>query len=148
MQFHFNWEHISAVAGMSRANFLFRLYDGAVKGLQVVEFLKALRAHIRRKLLIVWDGAGQHKGRVVRDFLDSTKDAIQMAPASRLLTRAEPCGIPLGLAQAPCAGQLLSGLAAGAQDHGAGQAQERPAPAIHHHRVLEASRPLVMSWVT
>ena len=79
VQFHFNWKHISAVAGMSRSNFLFRLCDGAVKGPQIVEFLKALRAHLKRKLLIVWDGAAQHKGRVVRDYLDSTKGAVQMA---------------------------------------------------------------------
>jgi transposase len=79
VQFHFNWKHVSAVAGMSRSNFLFRLYDGAVKSAQIVEFLKALRAHLRRKLLIVWDGAAQHKGRIVRQYLDSTKGAVQMA---------------------------------------------------------------------
>ena len=39
VQFHFNWKHISAVAGLSRSNFLFRLYDGAVKSAQIVEFL-------------------------------------------------------------------------------------------------------------
>ena len=31
VQFHFNWKHVSAIAGLTRANFLFRLYDGAVK---------------------------------------------------------------------------------------------------------------------
>lgn len=44
-----------------------------------MEFLKALRSQLRRKLLIVWDGAAQHKSHIVRDLLDSTKGAIQMA---------------------------------------------------------------------
>ena len=79
VQFHFNWKHVSAIAGLTRANFLFRLYDGAVKSAQIVEFLKALRAQLRRKLLIVWDGAAQHKSRIVRAYLDSTGGAVQMA---------------------------------------------------------------------
>ena len=79
VQFHFNWKHVSAIAGLTRSNFLFRLYDGAVKSAQIVEFLKALRAQLKRKLLIVWDGAAQHKSRIVREYLDSTKGAIQMA---------------------------------------------------------------------
>ena len=27
----------------------------------------------------MWDGAAQHKSRIVRDYLDSTKGAVQMA---------------------------------------------------------------------
>ena len=53
VQFHFNWKHVSAIAGLTHSTFLFRLYDGAVKSAQIVEFLKALRAQLRRKLLIV-----------------------------------------------------------------------------------------------
>ncbi len=79
VQFHFNWKHVSAIAGLTRTNFLFRLYDGAVRSAQIVEFLKALRSQLKRRLLIVWDGAAQHKSRIVRDYLDSTKGAIQMA---------------------------------------------------------------------
>ena len=79
VQFHFNWKHVSAVAGLTRTNFLFRLYDGAVKSAQIVEFLKALRSQLKRRLLIVWDGAAQHKSRIVREYLDSTKGTVQMA---------------------------------------------------------------------
>ena len=43
---------------------MFRLYDGAVKSAQIVEFLKALRTQLKRKLLIVWNGAAQHKRRI------------------------------------------------------------------------------------
>lgn len=78
IQFHFNWKHVSAIAGLSRRNCLFRLYDGAIKSAQIVEFLKALHAHLKRRLMIVWDGAAQHKSRIVRDYLDSTNGAVQM----------------------------------------------------------------------
>ena len=79
VQFHFNWKHVSAVAGLTRSNFLFRLYDGAVRSAQIVEFLKALRVQLKTKLLIVWDGAAQHKSRIVREYLDSTLGRVQMA---------------------------------------------------------------------
>lgn len=79
IQYHFNWKHVSAIAGLTRTHFMFRLHDGPIKSAQVVEFLKALRKQLRRKLLIVWDGAAQHKSRIVRDYLDSTRGAVQMA---------------------------------------------------------------------
>ena len=79
IQYHFNWKHVSAIAGLTRTNFLFRLHDGAIKSAQIIEFLKTLRAQLRHKLMIVWDGAAQHKSRVVREYLDSTDGALQMA---------------------------------------------------------------------
>ena len=42
IQFHFNWHHVSVIAGLTRANFLFRLHEGSIKKEEVVEFLKAL----------------------------------------------------------------------------------------------------------
>jgi transposase len=79
IQYHFNWKRVSAVVGLTRTNFPFRLHDGAIKSAQIVEYLKALRAQLRRKLMIVWDGAAQHRSRVVREYLDSTDGAVQMA---------------------------------------------------------------------
>ena len=144
VQFHFNWKHVSAVAGLTRSTFLFRLYDGAVKSAQIVEFLKALRAQLKRKLLIVWDGAAQHKSRIVREYLDSTKGTV----AAGLLAGPQPRRIPVGLAQAPRAGQLLSEVPGRTQNHGARQAAQRSTPPVDHHCVLETSRAVVMSWLT
>ena len=50
IQYHFNWTHISVIAGLSRTNCLFRLYEGSIKKEQHVEFLKALRAHRAGKI--------------------------------------------------------------------------------------------------
>ena len=70
---------------LTRTNVLFRLYDGAVKSAQIVEFLKALRLQLGRRLLRVWDGAAQHRSRIVRDYLDSTLGASRWhcCPATR-----------------------------------------------------------------
>ena len=76
VQFHFNWDHVSIIAGMHLAGVTFRLHDGAIKKEEVLEFLKALKAHYRRRLLIIWDGARPHCSRRVRDYVDSTDGHI------------------------------------------------------------------------
>jgi transposase len=79
IQFHFNWTHISVIAGLSRWNCLFRLHEGSIKKEQHVEFLKALCAHLKQPLLIIWDGLRAHHSKLVRKYLDSTAGNIQMA---------------------------------------------------------------------
>ena len=79
LQFHFNWKHVSVIAGLTRMNCLFRFHDGAIRSPQIVEFLKALRRHLKHKLLIIWDGLQAHRSRMVREYLDSTRGAIQVA---------------------------------------------------------------------
>jgi transposase len=67
------------VAGLTVLNFYFRLYAGAVKSPQVVDFLQALTRHIGRPLLIVWDRLAAHRSRLVRDYVDSRKGGIEVA---------------------------------------------------------------------
>lgn len=69
LEYNFNWKSLSAVAGLTLWNFYFRLYPGAVKSAQVVDFLAALRRHIPQPLLVVWDGLPAHRSRLVRDYL-------------------------------------------------------------------------------
>ena len=45
IQFHFNWNHVSVIAGLTRTNCMFRLHEGSIKKEEAVEFLKALKAH-------------------------------------------------------------------------------------------------------
>ena len=56
LQYHFNWHQLSAMAGITFYRFYFRLFPGAIKGPQVIEFLDALGRQIRRKVLVIWDG--------------------------------------------------------------------------------------------
>lgn len=79
IQFHFNWTHVSVVAGLTRTTCLFRLHEGSIKKEQLVEFLKALHRHLQRPLLIIWDQLRAHRSKLVRDYLDSTAGALQMA---------------------------------------------------------------------
>lgn len=79
IQFHFNWKHLSVIAGLAKTSCLFRFYEGSIKKEQVIEFLKALRAHLKQPLLIIWDGLKAHRSRLVRDYLDSANGDIQIA---------------------------------------------------------------------
>ena len=56
LQYHFNWKMLSAMAGVTWWNFYFRLFPGAIRSPQIIEFLSHLLRHIPGKLLIVWDG--------------------------------------------------------------------------------------------
>jgi DDE superfamily endonuclease len=73
IQFHFNWNHVSVIAGLTRTNCLFRLHEGSIRKEEIVEFLKALRAHLKQPLLVIWDGLKAHRSRLVRDYLYSVE---------------------------------------------------------------------------
>jgi transposase len=79
IQFHFNWKQLSMIAGLTIAHCVFRLHEGAIRSAQVVEFLQALRKHLKRRLLVIWDGLRAHRSRLVRDHVDLTEGAIQLA---------------------------------------------------------------------
>src|ERR1700733_14991442 len=78
LQYHFNWHQLSAIAGITFQRFYFRLFPGAIKGPQLVEFLHALGQQIRRKVLVIWDGLPAHRSQFVRDYVESLKGAIQL----------------------------------------------------------------------
>ncbi len=65
-QFHFNWNHVSVIAGLTRTNCLFRLHEGSIKKEEIVEFLRALKTHLKQPLLVIWDGLRAHRSRLVR----------------------------------------------------------------------------------
>lgn len=79
IQFHFNWKQLSVIAGVTRLRCLFRFHEGSIKKEQIVLFLKALKTHLKRPLLIVWDGLRAHRSKLVRDYLDSTEGHLQVA---------------------------------------------------------------------
>lgn len=79
IQFHFNWKQLSLIAGLSLRQCVFRLHEGAIRSAHIVEFLKALHRHLKRRLLIVWDGLQAHRSRLVREHVDATNGAIELA---------------------------------------------------------------------
>jgi transposase len=76
LQYNFNWDTLSAVAGITFYNFYFRLYKGSVKTDEVIDFLGALLRHIPGPLLIVWDRLSAHRSKRTRDFITGQGDRL------------------------------------------------------------------------
>ena len=49
--------------------FYFKLFRGPIKAPQIIEFLQHLLRHLRRPLLVIWDGLPGHRRGLVRDFV-------------------------------------------------------------------------------
>lgn len=78
LQYSFSWKQLSVMAGISVLRFYFRFFTGSIKSPQVVEFLKALKATIGQRLLIVWDRLQAHRSRLVRQYVESQGGAIAL----------------------------------------------------------------------
>jgi len=78
LQHHFNWSQLSVIAGITFRRFYFRLFPGAIKGPQIIEFLHALGQQIRQPLLVIWDGLAAHRSALVRDYLEALNGAVQI----------------------------------------------------------------------
>ena len=76
LQYRFTWKTLSAVAGITFWNFYFRLFAGAIRSPQVIEFLGHLLRHLGGKVLIVWDGLSVHRSRAVWEFVRQQRGRI------------------------------------------------------------------------
>ena len=143
IQFHFNWNHVSVIAGLTRTNCLFRLHEGSIKKEEIVEFLKALKAHLSQPLLVIWDGLKAHKSRLVRDYLGSLHGHIQIAFLPPYAPDLNPVEYLWAWLKRP--GQLLPQRLERAANDRAQQAQERSKAPLDHCRLLDAGYALVMA---
>ena len=57
------------MAGITWWNFYFKLFPGTIKAPQIIESLQHLMRHLRRPLLVIWDGLPGHRSAAVRDFV-------------------------------------------------------------------------------
>ena len=78
IQYSFHWTQLSAIAGISFWRFYFRFFPGAIRTPQLLEFLKALRAQIRGRLLIIWDRLNVHRSRLVREWVEAQHGDVQL----------------------------------------------------------------------
>jgi len=78
LQYSFNWQQLSLIAGVTYWRFYFRFFPGAIKGPQIVDYLKAVKTTIHGRLLIIWDGLPAHRSRVVREYVESLDGHIQL----------------------------------------------------------------------
>jgi transposase len=79
IQQSFTWKQMSAIAGLSWWRFYFRFFEGAINSRRIIEFLGALLKHIGKRLLIIWDGVGPHKSRLVRNWVEEQNGRIAIA---------------------------------------------------------------------
>jgi hypothetical protein len=63
-------DHLSVISGITLEGRFYMLeQERAVKGKDVVRFLKHLMGQIPGKLLVIWDGSPIHRGGAVKEFL-------------------------------------------------------------------------------
>jgi transposase len=79
LQETFNWEKLSLIAGLTSWNFFFRIHEGAVRGPQAADFLRAHLRHLPGKLLVLWDGAAIHRSQPVKAVLAEVGDRLWLA---------------------------------------------------------------------
>jgi hypothetical protein len=53
LQYHFHWNLLSAMAGVTLGNFYFRLFPRTIRSPQVVEFLTQLLRHMPGKVPVI-----------------------------------------------------------------------------------------------
>lgn len=80
----FKWKVRSAIAGITRWQFSFRLDPGTIRTPQIVNFLGHLQRQLDRKRLIIEEGRAAHRSRRVRAYIERTTGCIRLAqlPAS------------------------------------------------------------------
>lgn len=78
LQYHFRWKMLSAIAGITLWTFYFRLYPGAIRTPQMIDFLARLMHHVPGKLLVIWDGLAVHRSRALKAFVASTNGRIEL----------------------------------------------------------------------
>lgn len=78
LQHHFRWQTLSAIAGMTLWTFYFRLYAGAIRSPQVIDFLRRLLAELPGRILIVWDRLPSHRSRQVVRFFDEHRERLEV----------------------------------------------------------------------
>ena len=69
---------LSAMGGVTWFNFYFRLFPGAIRGPEVIEFLTHLLAHLPGRLLVIWDGLPAHRSRLVQHWVAGQQDRLEL----------------------------------------------------------------------
>ena len=52
-----------------RIGLYWQVHPANIRAPQVVDVLRHLRRHVRRKLVLIWDGGSCHRGKPARDYL-------------------------------------------------------------------------------
>jgi transposase len=85
---HRKWSQLSAIGALGyrsdgRAKTFLWLHRGTVRSPEIVRFLKYLRRHVRRPVILLWDGLHAHRSRETTDYIQSQTHwlSVQRLPA-------------------------------------------------------------------
>jgi DDE superfamily endonuclease len=63
-------DHLSAISAITPDGRLFmQMQDHAYRSEDIVRFLRLILRRIKGKLLVIWDGAPIHRGKVIKTYL-------------------------------------------------------------------------------
>jgi transposase len=124
---------------------LFRIHEGSIKKEELVEFLKALKAHLKQPLLVIWDGARSHHSHLVRDYVDSLDGHIQIAYLPPYAPDLNPVEYLWAWLKRHAMANYCPGQPERVANDRTQQAQECAEATHDHRRLLGAGKSLVMS---
>jgi hypothetical protein len=139
LQFHFNWNTLSAIAGVTWWNFYFRLYPGSIKAPQAIDFLGRLLQQLPGRLLIIWDGLPVHRSRKSLSSSRSIETGSRSSgfpPTLRSSIRSSSLGLP----QTPRDPESLSKKLVRAEYRGPSRPRSNPSQAMPDYSLLAPSR--------
>ena len=65
IEYNFNWKHLSVIGGITlNGSIHFKVHEGS------------LLSHIKRHVVLLWDGSPTHRSGVVKDFLEQNKERV------------------------------------------------------------------------
>lgn len=74
------WEHLSVIGAITPEGKLYQqVQERAIRGPDVVRFLRHLMRRVGGRMTVVWDGLPAHRGKVVKQFLrEESKGRIHL----------------------------------------------------------------------
>jgi hypothetical protein len=143
LRFHFNWKTLSVMAGITWWNFYFKLFPGAIKAPQIIEFLEHLLRHLRRPLLVIWDGLPGHRSGAVRDFVAAQGRRLTLEWLPGYAPETQSRRTYLELPQGTRTAQSVPARTLAAQRRGTRCLAADATPAHTGHGILETGRTIL-----
>ena len=138
LAFNFNYETLSAVAGMTFWNFYFQLFPRSIRSPQVIEFLVHLKRYLRQPLLVIWDRLSAHKSRLTQQWIAEQKGWICTAYLPAYAPELNPVEYLWGYWKQHETTQRLPPRLLGVRRSSATDVETHPPSPTHPESVLEA----------
>lgn len=73
------YDHLSVIGAITPSGqLLMQVHERAIRGPDVVRFLRHLLHHVGGRLLVIWDGLPAHRGQSLKQFLSQMRGRIHV----------------------------------------------------------------------